>query len=129
VCAIIQEISKWRHLSPFGGDYCSQLHRVMVAKCLKSLASSVGICCALLRVMTLQTLISLVGSTLDAASEAGCAQRLSKACAESLKAAALGDMGEAVELWKMAASALPCTRCDGSGLIMHAKTTEFCGCN
>ena len=25
--------------------------------------------------------------------------------------------------------ALPCPRCDGRGLIMHPKTTEFCGCN
>jgi len=24
---------------------------------------------------------------------------------------------------------LPCARCDGSGLIMQLKTTEFCGCN
>ena len=86
--------------------------------------------------MTLLQITMLVSATLDSASELGCAQDVSKALCESLKAATLGNFSQSMKIWHKAAvlvgefaDARPCTRCDGSGLIMHPKTTEFCGCN
>ena len=75
--------------------------------------------------------------TLDSASELGCAQDVSKALCESLKAATLGNFASAEKLWHEAAKevswhvdkAADCTRCDGTGMIMHPKHTEHCGCN
>lgn len=117
-----------------------QLHRVTVSKYAELYRVMVGTLCALLGGMTLQTIALLVSSTLDVAAEFGITEHVSKPCAESLKAAALGRMDEAESLWRSAAKRCEatynaqvvesgtCQRCDGTGLIVHAKHTEFCDC-